>query len=75
MSDLTSLTAELATMKQKMVNRLTAQGVPDVTTSTPMQDIVDDFATLRKLNYDTTTITENGTYVASGNKQDTTTLL
>ncbi|MBR5354749.1 MAG: hypothetical protein IK122_01310, partial [Alphaproteobacteria bacterium] len=68
MSDLTTLTAQLATMKQKMVQRLTDQGVSGVTTSTPMQDIVDDFATLRALDYDTTTITENGTYVASGNK-------
>ena len=68
MSDLTTLTGALAAMKQTMVNRLTAQGISGVTTSTPMQDIVDDFATLRALNYDTTTITENGTYVASGNK-------
>ena len=68
MSDLTTLTAQLATMKQKMVQRLTDQGISGVTTSTPMQDIVDDFATLRALDYDTTTITENGTYVASGNK-------
>ena len=68
MSDLTTLTGALATMKQKMVQRLTDQGVSGVTTSTPMQDIVDDFATLRALDYDTTTITENGTYVASGNK-------
>lgn len=68
MSDLTTLTGQLAAMKQTMVNRLTAQGISGVTTSTPMQDIVDDFATLRALDYDTTTITENGTYVASGNK-------
>lgn len=68
MSDLTTLTGALATMKQKMVQRLTDQGISGVTTSTPMQDIVDDFATLRALDYDTTTITENGTYVASGNK-------
>ena len=68
MSDLTTLTGALAAMKQTMVNRLTAQGISGVTTSTPMQDIVDDFATLRALDYDTTTITENGTYVASGNK-------
>lgn len=68
MSDLTTLTSALADMKQTMVNRLTSQGISGVTTSTPMQDIVDDFATLRALDYDTTTITENGTYVASGNK-------
>ena len=68
MSDLTTLTGALAAMKQTMVNRLTSQGISGVTTSTPMQDIVDDFATLRALDYDTTTITENGTYVASGNK-------
>lgn len=68
MSDLTTLTAELATMKQKMVQRLTAQGVSGVTVATPMQDIVDDFATLRALNYDTTEITENGTYVAPDGK-------
>ena len=67
-SDLTTLTSALAAMKQTMVNRLTAQGISGVTTSTPMQTIVDDFATLRALDYDTTTITENGTYVASGNK-------
>lgn len=67
-SDLTTLTGQLAAMKQTMVNRLTQQGVSGVTTSTPMQDIVDDFAALRALDYDTTTITENGTYVASGNK-------
>lgn len=68
MSDLTTLTGALAQMKQTMVDRLTAQGVSGVTTTTPMQTIVDDFATLRALDYDTTTITENGTYVASGNK-------
>ena len=68
MSDLTTLTAELATMKQKMVQRLTDQGVSGVTVATPMQDIVDDFATLRALNYDTTEITENGTYVAPNGK-------
>lgn len=68
MSDLTTLTGALAQMKQTMVNRLTSQGISGVTTTTPMQDIVDDFATLRALDYDTTTITENGTYVASGNK-------
>lgn len=68
MSDLTKLTAELATMKQKMVQRLTDQGVSGVTVATPMQDIVDDFATLRALNYDTTEITENGTYVAPNGK-------
>ena len=68
MSDLTTLTGALAAMKQTMVDRLTAQGVSGVTTLTPMQTIVDDFATLRALDYDTTTITENGTYVASGNK-------
>lgn len=68
MSDLTTLTAELATMKQKMVQRLTDQGVSGVTVATPMQDIVDDFATLRALNYDTTEITENGTYVAPDGK-------
>jgi len=68
MSDLTTLTSALAQMKQAMVDRLTAQGVPGVTTTTPMQTIVDDFAALRMLDYDTTTITENGTYVASGNK-------
>ena len=67
-SDLTTLTSQLAAMKQTMVDRLTAQGISGVTTSTPMQNIVDDFATLRALDYDTTTITENGTYVASGNK-------
>lgn len=68
MSDLTTLTGALASMKQTMVDRLTAQGVSGVTISTPMQEIVDDYATLRMLDYDTTTITENGTYVASGNK-------
>lgn len=68
MADLTSLTAQLATMKQKMVDRLTAQGVSGVTTSTPMQDIVDDYATLRALDYETTTITENGSYVAPDGK-------
>lgn len=67
-SDLTTLTGQLAAMKQTMVNRLTQQGVSGVTTSTPMQDIVDDFATLRALDYDTTTITENGTYVAPNGK-------
>lgn len=68
MSDLTTLTGALATMKQTMVDRLTAQGISGVTTSTPMQDIVDDFATLRRLDYDTTTITENGSYVAPNGK-------
>ena len=67
-SDLTTLTGALATMKQTMVNRLTQQGISGVTTSTPMQAIVDDFATLRRLDYDTTTITENGTYVATNGK-------
>lgn len=67
-SDLTTLTSQLAAMKQTMVNRLTAQGISGVTTSTPMQDIVDDFATLRRLDYDTTTITENGTYVVPNGK-------
>ena len=67
-SDLTTLTAQLAAMKGKMVQRLIDQGVSGVTTSDTMQDIVDDYATLRSLNYETTTITENGTYVAPNGK-------
>ena len=64
MSDLTTLTGQLASMKQAMIDRLTAQGVSGYTMSSTMADIVAAYNQLQTLNYQTTTITENGTYVS-----------
>lgn len=67
-TDLTTLTSRLAAMKQTMVNRLIECGDSSVTISSPMQDIVNRYSLLTALNYDTSTITENGTYVTTGGK-------
>lgn len=63
-SDLTTLTGQLTSMKQAMIDRLTAQGVSGYTMSSTMADIVAAYNQLQTLNYQTTTITENGTYVS-----------
>ena len=68
MSDLTTLTGQLAAMKQAMIDRLTAQGVTGYTMSSTMEDIVAAYQTLRGLDYDNTTITENGVYIAPNGK-------
>ena len=64
MSDLTTLTGQLASMKQRMIDRLTAQGVSGYTMQDTMDDIVTAYNRLQTLNYQTTTITENGSYVS-----------
>lgn len=68
MSDLTTLTGALATQKQAMVDRLVAQGDTTIQNNDPMATIVSHYETLRALNYDTSTITENGSYVAPNGK-------
>lgn len=68
MSDLTTLTSQLASMKQRMIDRLTAQGVSGYTMQDTMEDIVVAYETLRKLDYCTDTITENGSYIAPNGK-------
>lgn len=67
MSDLTTLTGQLASMKQAMIDRLTAQGVSGYTMQDTMADIVAAYNRLQTLNYDTTTITENGVYASDAN--------
>ncbi len=64
MSDLTRLTGELATMKQKMVDRLVAQGDETIQDNDPMDAIVGHYEALRKINNQTLNITENGSYRA-----------
>lgn len=64
MSDLTTLTGQLAGMKQRMIDRLTAQGVSGYTMQDTMDDIVTAYNRLQALNYQTTTITENGSYMS-----------
>ena len=68
MSDLTTLTGQLADMKQRMIDRLTAQGKTGYTMSDTMEDIVAAYETLRGLDYCTDTITENGSYIAPNGK-------
>lgn len=64
MSDLTTLTGELATMKQKMVDRLVAQGDETVQNNDTMETIVQHFESLRKIKNQTLNVTENGSYRA-----------
>ena len=66
MADLTTLTASLSTMKQAMVDRLVAQGDTTIQNNDTMQTIVNHYEQLRKINNQSLTITENGTYVKSG---------
>jgi len=68
MSDLTTLTGQLADMKQRMIDRLTAQGKTGYTMSDTMEDIVAAYEQLKALDYCTDTITENGSYVAPNGK-------
>lgn len=65
MADLTTLTAELAGMKQKMVDRLVAQGDETIQPDDTMQTIVDHFDNLRtKIVNQDKEITANGEYTA-----------
>lgn len=65
MADLTKLTAELAGMKQKMVDRLVAQGDETIQPDDTMQTIVDHFDNLRtKVVNQDKEITANGEYTA-----------
>lgn len=57
MSDLTTLTGELATMKQKMVDRLVAQGDETVQNNDTMETIVQHFESLRKIKNQTLNVT------------------
>lgn len=64
MSDLTTLTGQLADMKQSMVNRLVAQGDETIQSNDTMETIVQHFENLKKIKNQGLTITENGSYRA-----------
>lgn len=65
MSDLTDLTAELATTKTGMYNRLVAQGDTTIQAGDSMATYLSHYESLVKKAQTTITITENGTYTPS----------
>lgn len=65
MSDLTNLTANLATMKTAMYNRLVAQGDTTIQANDPMTTYMNHFQNLVLKSLATLNVTENGTYTAT----------
>ena len=65
MSDLTNLTANLATTKTAMYNRLVAQGDTTIQANDPMTTYMNHFQNLVKKSLVTLNVTENGTYTAT----------
>ena len=65
MSDLTNLTANLATTKTAMYNRLVAQGDTTIQANAPMTTYMNHFQNLVQKSLVTLNVTENGTYTAT----------
>lgn len=65
MSDLTNLTANLATTKTAMYNRLVAQGDTTIQANDPMTTYMNHFQNLVQKSLVTLNVTENGTYTAT----------
>jgi hypothetical protein len=65
MSDLTNLTAELATTKTGMYNRLVAQGDTTIQAGDSMATYLSHYQNLVTKSLTTLNITENGTYTAT----------
>ena len=65
MSDLTNLTANLATTKTAMYNRLVAQGDTTIQANDPMTTYMNHFQSLVQKSLVTLNVTENGTYTAT----------
>lgn len=65
MSDLTNLTANLATTKTAMYNRLVAQGDTTIQANDSMETYLDHYKTLYVKSTATLNVTENGIYTAT----------
>lgn len=65
MSDLTNLTANLATTKTAMYNRLVAQGDTTIQANDSMATYMNHFQNLVQKSLVTLNVTENGTYTAT----------
>lgn len=65
MSDLTNLTANLATTKTAMYNRLVAQGDTTIQANDSMETYTSHYESLYRRQSDVLIVTENGTYTAT----------